>query len=143
MNFKIDKDTAIIIAIGCVLMTAWALYMPKYQAKKAEEYQRMLQATQQNAAPGATEAVQPAVTAAEQPGQTQPATAESAAPAITVNQLKETKTVVLKNDLCEVTIDGLTGSLHSVKLTGPISTLRTRMSIRPNLRLLPRPNRQN
>ena len=60
MKFKIDKDTAIIIAIGCLLMVAWAIYMPKYQAKRAEEYQRMLQATQQNAASGATEAVQPA-----------------------------------------------------------------------------------
>ena len=118
MNFKFDKDTVIIIAIGCLLMAAWAIYMPKYQAKRAEEYQRMLQATQQNAAPGEAEAVQPAGTSVE-PGQTQSAAAsESAAPAVTVPQLKETKTFVLKNDLCEVTVDGLTGSLHSVKLTG-------------------------
>ena len=118
MNFKFDKDTVIIIAIGCLLMVAWAIYLPKYQAKRAEEYQRMLQATQQNAAPGATEAAQSAAGTAAEPGQTQPAVAESPVPANTVPQLKETRTVVLKNDLCEVTVDGLTGSLHSVKLTG-------------------------
>ena len=57
MNFKFDKDTAIIIAVGCVLMAAWMLYLPKYQAKRAAEYQRMIEATQQNAAPaGATSA---------------------------------------------------------------------------------------
>jgi YidC/Oxa1 family membrane protein insertase len=118
VNFKFDKDTVIIIAIGCLLMAAWAIYLPKYQAKRAEEYQRMLQATQQNAAPGATEAAPSAAGTAAEPGQTQPAVAESPVPANTVPQLKETRTVVLKNDLCEVTVDGLTGSLHSVKLTG-------------------------
>ena len=117
MNFKFDKDTAIIIAIGCLLMTAWFLYMPKYQAKKAEEYQRMLEASQQNAAPGTAENVQPA-SGAEPGPQISAASGETPAPAETVPALTETKTVVLSNDLAQVTVDGLTGALSSVKLTG-------------------------
>ena len=119
MNFKFDKDTAIIIAIGCLLMTAWFLYMPKYQAKKAEEYQRMLEATQQNAAPGTAENVQPASGTEPGPGsQISAASGETPAPAESVPALTETKTVVLSNDLAQVTVDGLTGALSSVKLTG-------------------------
>ena len=114
MNFKFDKDTAIIIAVGCILMAAWLLYLPKYQAKRAEEYQRMLQATQQNAAAGTAASAPSAGTAAEPA----PQTPEETVPEESVQALKETKTVVLKNDLCEVTVDGLTGSLQSVKLTG-------------------------
>ena len=37
MNFKFDKDTVIIVLIGCLLMGGWMLYMPKYQAKRAED----------------------------------------------------------------------------------------------------------
>ena len=114
MNFKFDKDTAIIIAVGCILMAAWMLYLPKYQAKKAAEYQRMIEATQQNAAPAG--ATTPA--SSEAVPQTQTSASETVAPAPAVEALKETKTVVLKNDLCEVTVDGLTGALASVKLTG-------------------------
>ena len=120
MNFKFDKDTAIIVLIGCLLMTGWLLYMPKYQAKRTEEYQRMLQATQQTAVqqetPGAT-AAGTAISAAE--GQENPNASETAAPADSVPALNETKTVVLENKLFRVTIDGLTGSISSVKLTDP------------------------
>ena len=37
VNFKFDKDTVIIVLIGCVLMGAWMLYLPKYQAKRNAE----------------------------------------------------------------------------------------------------------
>ena len=41
MNFKFDKDTVLIVLVGCLLMGGWLLYMPKYQAKRAEEYQTL------------------------------------------------------------------------------------------------------
>ena len=120
MNFKFDKDTVLIVLVGCLLMGGWLLYMPKYQAKRAEEYRKMLEATQQNAPAlqtnansGATSA-QPAVTDAGLPAQTATETV-----AETASALKETKTVSLKNSLFSVTIDGLTGSLSSAKLLDP------------------------
>ncbi len=119
MNFKFDKDTVLIVLVGCLLMGGWLLYMPKYQAKRAEEYQKMLEATQQsapaqqtNADSGAT-ATQPAITDANAG---QPA---SETVAETVHALKETKTVTLENKLFSVTIDGLTGSLSSARLLDP------------------------
>ena len=120
MNFKFDKDTALIVLVGCLLMGGWLIYMPKYQAKRAAEYQKMLETTQQNApaqqtnTPGAASAtVQPAVTDANA-GQSAPETA-----AETVSALKETKTFTLENKLFRVTVDGLTGSLSSAKLLDP------------------------
>ena len=120
MNFKFDKDTALIVLVGCLLMGGWLIYMPKYQAKRAAEYQKMLETTQQNApaqqtnAPGAvSSAAQTAVTDANA-GQAAPETA-----AETVSALKETKTFTLENKLFRVTVDGLTGSLSSAKLLDP------------------------
>lgn len=124
MNFKFDKDTFIIVAVGCLLMAGWLLYMPKYQAKRAEEYQRMLQTTQQNAGQsenGASAASSQAVVQnAENNGQNvvQAAPNEETASGA-VQALTETKTVVLENKLFRVTVDGLTGALSSVKLTDP------------------------
>ena len=119
MNFKFDKDTVLIVLVGCLLMGGWLLYMPKYQAKRAEEYQKMLEATQQNAPAQQTStnsgaaSVQPAITDANA-GQTASETvAES------ISALKETKTVSLENKLFSVTIDGLTGSVSSAKLLDP------------------------
>ncbi len=43
MNFKFDKDTVLIVLVGCLLMGGWLIYMPKYQAKRAAEYQKMLE----------------------------------------------------------------------------------------------------
>ena len=118
MNFKFDKDIVIIVAVGCLLMAGWLLYMPKYQAKRAEEYKKMLETTQQNgmhSGDAATSAsAKTAITGADQ--EKQPA-AETAAE--TVQGLKETKTVVLENSLFRVTIDGLTGSVSSAKLLDP------------------------
>ena len=37
MNFKFDKDTVLIVLVGCLLMGGWLIYMPKYQAKRAAE----------------------------------------------------------------------------------------------------------
>lgn len=120
MNFKFDKDTVLIVLVGCLLMGGWLIYMPKYQAKRTAEYQKMLEATQQNAPaqqantnPGAASAS--AQTAADaNAGQTPSETA-----AETVSALTETKTVSLENKLFRVTIDGLTGSLSGAKLLDP------------------------
>ena len=124
MNFKYDKDTVLIVLVGCLLMGGWMLYLPKYQAKRAAEYQRMLQSTQQNAsgqqeAPGA--AASDAAISDAAPGKAE--TAQASQPE-NVQALKETKTVELENKLFRVTIDGLTGSLSSVKLTDPRYTLK-------------------
>jgi len=120
VNFKFDKDTALIVAVGCLLMAGWLIYLPKYQAKRAAEYQEMLQSTQQDvssrqAAPGASDAA-PAADAA---GAGQIASSAAEASSDSVSALKETKTVVLENSLFGVTIDGLTGSLASVRLLDP------------------------
>ena len=117
MNFKFDKDTVIIVAIGCLLMAGWLLYMPKYQAKRAAEYQKMLQTTQQAAQSASSSAPSGAVTADAGAVQEKQAVAETAAE--NVQALKETKTAVLENSLFRVTVDGLTGSLSSVKLLDP------------------------
>ena len=119
MNFKFDKDIVIIVVIGCLLMAGWMLYMPKYQAKRAAEYQEMLKATQQNAAQSATASPSSATpaTVVTSAGGEQPSAAETAAE--TVPGLKETKTVVLENSLFRVTVDGLTGSISSAKLLDP------------------------
>jgi len=133
VNFKFDKDTALIVLVGCVLMGAWLIYMPKYQAKRAAEYQRMLESTQQNAASG--QATAPAGTVSPSSGAQQTAIADAgnATPqtaastdtaAEAVQALTETKTAVLENKLFRVTIDGLTGSLSSVKLLDPRYTLK-------------------
>jgi len=124
VNFKYDKDTVLIVLVGCLLMGGWMLYLPKYQAKRAAEYQRMLQSTQQNAsgqqeAPGA--AASDAAISDAAPGKAE--TAQASQPE-NVQALKETKTVELENKLFRVTIDGLTGSLSSVKLTDPRYTLK-------------------
>ena len=119
MNFKFDKDTVIIVAIGCLLMAGWLLYMPKYQAKRAAEYQRMLQTTQQNA-PAQQADVGTASSASAQAAITDagsPAAETVAAESIPV--LKETKIITLENDLFRVTVDGLTGSISSAKLLDP------------------------
>ena len=124
MNFKFDKDTVIIVLIGCLLMGAWLLYMPRYQAKRAEEYRKMLEATRQNAPvqqtnanAGASQAsTQSAVTGANAGQTSQPAAGTVAE---SIPALKETKTFSLENSLFRVTIDGLTGSLSSVKLLDP------------------------
>ena len=121
MNFKFDKDTFIIVAIGCLLMAGWLLYMPKYQAKRTAEYQKMLEATQNASTPqtaGAASAASSAavITDAGSGVEAQPAAGTAAE---SVPALKETKTVVLENSLFRVTIDGLTGSISSVKLLDP------------------------
>ncbi len=120
MNFKFDKDTVLIVLVGCLLMGGWLIYMPKYQAKRTAEYQKMLEATQQNAPaqqantnPGAASAS--AQTAADANAGQPPS--ETAAE--TVSALTETKTVSLENKLFRVTIDGLTGSLSGAKLLDP------------------------
>lgn len=121
MNFKFDKDTVLIVLVGCLLMGGWLIYMPKYQAKRAAEYQKMLEATQQsapaqqaNANPGASSASAQTVVADANAGQTPSETAAG-----TVSALTETKTLTLENKLFRVTIDGLTGSLSSAKLLDP------------------------
>ncbi|MBQ7730660.1 MAG: membrane protein insertase YidC [Lentisphaeria bacterium] len=121
MNFKFDKDTVLIVLVGCLLMGGWLIYMPKYQAKRAAEYQKMLETTQQsapaqqaNANPGASSASAQTVVADPGAGQTPSETAAG-----TVSALTETKTVSLENKLFRVTIDGLTGSLSSAKLLDP------------------------
>ncbi len=128
MNFKFDKDTFIIVLLGCLLMGAWMLYMPHYQKKRAAEYQRMLESTQQNAVPG-TQTATAAGTAAPASGtqavlsdagntaDPQQSAGEKAAEE--VRGITETKTAVLENELFRVTIDGLTGSVSGVKLTDP------------------------
>ncbi len=128
MNFKFDKDTFIIVLIGCLLMGGWMLYMPHYQKKRAAEYQRMLESTQQNAVPG-TQTATAAGTAAPASGtqavlsdagntaDPQQSAGEKAAEE--VSGITETKTAVLENELFRVTIDGLTGSVSGVKLTDP------------------------
>jgi YidC/Oxa1 family membrane protein insertase len=119
VNFKFDKDTVIIVAIGCLLMAGWLLYMPKYQAKRTAEYQKMLESTQQNAPAQQTSAdAGVSATAAADGDRTatlQPAEGQAEA----IAGLKETKTVTLENSLFRVTVDGLTGSLSSVKLLDP------------------------
>ena len=122
MNFKFDKDTVIIVAVGCLLMAGWLLYMPKYQAKRAEEYQRMLQSTQQNAEPrenGASAPSQAVIQDAGNDKQDVQAAVNEEPASGSAQALTETKTAVLENELFRVTIDGLTGSLSSVKLIGP------------------------
>ena len=114
MNFKFDKDTFIIVAIGCLLIAGWMLYMPKHMAKRAAESQTMRESVQSNAGASAAAATKTAVADAKQ--ETQSA-ADSAAE--TATALKETKTITLENSLFRVTIDGLTGSLSSVKLLDP------------------------
>ena len=122
MNFKFDKDTAIIVAIGCLLMAGWLLYLPKYQAKRNAEYQKMLEATQQNApAQTNTNAGSSAMAAANANNVDRTAAALQPAKEQTesVAGLKETKTATLENSLFRVTIDGLTGSISSAKLLDP------------------------
>ena len=120
MNFKFDKDTFIIVAVGCLLMAGWLLYMPKYQAKRTAEYQKMLESTQQNPASGANAAsAQTTVQSAGTKAQNDQGATKTDAPADAVKGLTETKTAVLENNLFRVTVDGLTGSLSSVKLTDP------------------------
>ena len=121
MKFKFDKDTFLIVAIGCLLMAGWLLYLPKYQAKRTAEYQKMLEATQNASAPQtagtASAASSPAVmTGADSGGEAHPAAGTAAE---SVPALQETKTVVLENSLFRVTVDGLTGSVSSVKLLDP------------------------
>ena len=123
MNFKYDKDTVIIVVVGCLLMGGWLLYMPKYQAKRTAEYQKMLQTTQQNApaqqaeaGAGSTSPQQAAIPDANA-GQTLQSASETAAES--AHALKETKTVVLENSLFSVTVDGLTGSISSARLLDP------------------------
>ena len=120
MNFKFDKDTALIVLVGCLLMGGWLIYMPKYQAKRAAEYQKMLETTQQNApaqqanaAGAASNSARPAVTDASAGKPTAETSAETA------HALKETKAFTLENKLFRVTVDGLTGSLSSAKLLDP------------------------
>ena len=128
MKFKFDKDIVIIVAIGCLLMAGWLLYLPKYQAKRTEEYQRMLQTTQQSASAQPADAgtasapAQQAVISDAGAGQTPQPAPETAAEKIP--SLKETKTVVLENSLFRVTIDGLTGSISSAKLLDPRYNLK-------------------
>lgn len=121
MNFKFDKDTVIIVLIGCLLMGAWLLYMPKYQAKRAAEYQKMLESTQRNAPAQQTNANAGAAAASVQPGNPDANAGQSAAGAAaeSIHALKETKSFSLENSLFRVTVDGLTGSLSSVKLLDP------------------------
>ena len=123
MNFKYDKDTVIIVLIGCLLMGGWLLYMPKYQAKRAAEYQKMLEATQQDAPRQETSAATSGTTPASQAG-TGGESMSAAAEIIPEDALKETQTVSLENTLFRVTIDGLTGSISGVKLTDPRYTLK-------------------
>ena len=134
MNFKFDKDTAIIVLIGCLLMAGWLIYLPKYQAKRAAEYQRMLESTQQNAASG-TQTASAGTTDAPASGTAQavltdagnttnPHQAAGEKAAEEVRGITETKTAVLENKLFRVTIDGLTGSVSSVKLTDPRYALK-------------------
>ena len=126
VNFKFDKDTVIIVLIGCVLMGAWMLYLPKYQAKRNAEYQRMLESTQQNRNAVSGQQNAPAGTASPASGAQQTAIADagnadpqSATTPESVQALTETKTAELGNKLFRVTIDGLTGSVSSVKLLDP------------------------
>jgi len=121
VNFKFDKDTVLIVLVGCLLMGGWLIYMPKYQAKRTAEYQKMLETAQQNAPaqqtnanPGATgSSAQPVIQDANA-GQAAAETAAENVPAV-----KETKTVSLENKLFRVTVDGLTGSISSAKLLDP------------------------
>ncbi len=121
MNFKFDKDTVLIVLVGCLLMGGWLIYMPKYQAKRTAEYQKMLETAQQNAPaqqtnanPGATgSSVQPVIQDANA-GQ---AAAETAAE--NVHALTGTKPFVLENKLFRVTVDGVSGSVTGVKLLDP------------------------
>ena len=120
MNFKFDKDTVVIVLVGCLLMGGWLIYMPKYQAKRTAEYQKMLESTQQNAPvqqantnTSTVSSAQPVITDANA-GQSASENAAENVPALT-----ETKTFSLENKLFRVTIDGLTGSVSSVKLLDP------------------------
>ena len=120
MNFKFDKDTVIIVLVGCLLMGGWLIYMPKYQAKRAADYQKMLENTQQTVPPqqtGAASAASSSQNAVAETKQGVQGAAETAAG--DVPALKETKTVSLENKLFRVAIDGLTGSISSVKLLDP------------------------
>ena len=121
MNFKFDKDTVLIVLVGCLLMGGWLLYMPKYQAKRAEEYQKMLEATQQNAPAQQQTNVNSGAASAQPTVSDAGNSAQAAIEAVAepASALKETKTVSLKNSLFSVTIDGLTGSLASAKLLDP------------------------
>ena len=126
MNFKFDKDTVLIVLVGCLLMGGWLIYMPKYQAKRAAEYQKMLETTQQNvpaqqtgtnAGAEPSSSSQPGAATGAAAGQTVQTAAETAAES--VHALKETKTISLENKLFRVTVDGLTGSISSAKLLDP------------------------
>jgi YidC/Oxa1 family membrane protein insertase len=120
VNFKFDKDTVIIVLVGCLLMGGWLIYMPKYQAKRAADYQKMLENTQQTVPPqqtGAASAASSSQNAVAETKQGVQGAAETAAG--DVPALKETKTVSLENKLFRVAIDGLTGSISSVKLLDP------------------------
>ena len=120
MNFKYDKGTVLIVLAGCLLLGAWFIYLPKYQKKRAAEYQEMLRNAPQVEAPQqiASETASAPV-ASEAAGQ--PVTVENAAAAITSSEHPqlETKTVALENKVFHVTIDGLRGSISGVELSGP------------------------
>ena len=130
MNFKFDKDTVFIVLIGCVLMAAWFFYLPKHMAKRAEETRKMLEATQQAAVqetsgtPAAEAVISEAALADTAGGDDGHAAETPSAGDVQVQPLNETKTVVLENKLFRVTIDGLSGSITSVKLLDPRYALK-------------------
>ena len=126
MNFKFDKDTVLIVLVGCLLMGGWLLYMPKYQAKRAEEYQKMLEATQQNAPVQQANANAGVASAS---GQTAIADAGNVTDSPAEKALEEIPKIpesysVLENKLFSVTIDDLSGSIISAKLLDPRYTLK-------------------
>ena len=127
MNFKFDKDTVLIVLVGCLLMGGWLLYMPKYQAKRAAEYQRMLESTQQNAVPGQQKT--PDTAASSSGAQAVLTDAGTITDSPVEKKLEEIPKIpesysVLENKLFSVTIDDLSGSIISVKLLDPRYTLK-------------------
>ena len=125
MNFKYDKGTVLIVLAGCLLLGAWIVYLPKYQKKRAAEYEEMLRNTQQVEAQqgdSGTVATAPASSGElVQPGASEN-NADAGAPS--ANPALETKTAVLENKVFRVTVDGLRGSVSGVELTGPSFSIK-------------------
>ncbi len=136
---KFDKETVIVIAVTIAILIAWSIYYPKYQASQNEKQLRIQQeqalaeAQNQQAAaqqtivqnlpqqqPSQQTAVAPVQPTATPQPPVQPSQANIPAVPEPVQQIAVTElkneAPVLKNDLLELTLNSITGSIEQVKL---------------------------